>query len=110
MLRRRLAKRKREDAAADAAQWEEDAAADVDDTLASVQLLQSRSAQAFARIGVAPLVLWHQLCVAICLLLATAARPHECLHGSTATPSSPTGPSSTKTWVCSTVLRARARV
>jgi hypothetical protein len=101
MLRRRLAKRKREDAGPDAAQWEEDAAADVDDTLASVQLLLSRSAQAFARIGVAPLVLWHQLCVAIALLLVTTFRPHErlpaCIYGFAATPSSPTGPSSTKT-------------
>jgi hypothetical protein len=79
MLRRRLAKRKREDAGPDAAQWEEDAAADVDDTLASVQLLR----------------------VAIALLLVTTFRPHErlpaCIYGFAATPSSPTGPSSTKT-------------
>lgn len=66
MLRRRLAKRKREDADPDAAPWEEDAAAAVDDTLASVQLLVNRNAQAFARIGVAPFVMWHQLCVLNC--------------------------------------------
>lgn len=35
----------------------------VDDTLAAIQLLTSRSAAGFAAIDLPPLVLWHQLCV-----------------------------------------------
>lgn len=82
MLRRRFKRQRVSDAPAvtgaatdefDEGAWAEDAA-EVDDTLAAVQLLASRGAAGFAAHTLPPLVLWHQLYVREwCLLLAVMA-------------------------------------